>query len=173
MDEPEDRNITVGYKYVSTLNAAYKDGNLKRVSRILSCLAKETKEVLRWFAFKYYWDGAVARSEIAFKCHKLAADLGEPDSQRLTGMSYYEGDGVDENLNHALHYSKMAADQGVDSAKTLVAKISYQMDDEENALKYAKMKAESDSDSQRILGDIYLRKGDYENAYKYYKLLGW
>ncbi|KAF9416575.1 hypothetical protein BGZ94_010190, partial [Podila epigama] len=49
---------------------------------------------------------------VAFNYFKIAADLGDPDSQNETALCYYEGIGVQKDMYQSAKYYRLAAAQG-------------------------------------------------------------
>ncbi|KAG0032827.1 hypothetical protein BGZ81_009989 [Podila clonocystis] len=49
---------------------------------------------------------------VAFTYFKIAADLGDPDSQNETALCYYDGIGVDKDMFQSAKYYRLAAAQG-------------------------------------------------------------
>ncbi|CAO3568170.1 unnamed protein product [Mortierella alpina] len=56
--------------------------------------------------------GVTKDKSVAFTYFKIAADLGDPDSQNETALCYYEGIGTDKDMYQSAKYYRMAAAQG-------------------------------------------------------------
>ncbi|KAF9192327.1 hypothetical protein BGZ51_005720 [Haplosporangium sp. Z 767] len=56
--------------------------------------------------------GVPKDKSVAFTYFKIAADLGDPDSQNETALCYYQGIGIEKNAFEAAKYYRMAAAQG-------------------------------------------------------------
>ncbi|KAG0205219.1 hypothetical protein BGX28_003156 [Mortierella sp. GBA30] len=56
--------------------------------------------------------GVIKDKTVAFTYFKIAADLGDPDSQNETALCYYEGIGTDKDMFQSAKYYRMAAAQG-------------------------------------------------------------
>ncbi|ORZ26329.1 hypothetical protein BCR41DRAFT_301185, partial [Lobosporangium transversale] len=50
--------------------------------------------------------------KVAFTYFKIAADLGDADSQNETALCYYEGIGIEKDMYESARYYRMAAAQG-------------------------------------------------------------
>ncbi|KAF9350629.1 hypothetical protein BGX26_011247 [Mortierella sp. AD094] len=56
--------------------------------------------------------GVVKDKTVGFTYFKIAADLGDADSQNETALCYYEGIGVEKDMYESARYYRMAASQG-------------------------------------------------------------
>ncbi len=113
-----------------------------------------------------------------FKCAQdnfsIAADLGHADAQYMLGYMYEHGH-IERNIEKAIHYHKLAAEQGHVLSPTHLA-ILYQMDECKNyhqAFKYAQMAANlGEKEGEFVLGNLlYLGRGcapDVDRAYEMY-----
>ncbi|KAG0372499.1 hypothetical protein BGX24_000178 [Mortierella sp. AD032] len=56
--------------------------------------------------------GVTKDKPVAFTYFKIAADLGDPDSQNETALCYYEGIGIEKDMYESAKYYRMASAQG-------------------------------------------------------------
>jgi TPR repeat protein/serine/threonine protein kinase len=117
----------------------------------------------------------------AMKWFKMAADLGDMNSQRILGAMYQTGRGVPKNAALALPWYEKAAVQGDPMAQRELASIYMKgvdvPKDPRRALKWLKRSADSgDLISQYTLAQFYARsrdgvdlKPDYKKALIYFK----
>lgn len=113
-----------------------------------------------------------------FKCAQenftIAADMGHIDSQYMLAYMYEHGH-IERNVPKAIHYHKLAAEQGHVLSPTHLA-ILYQLDECRNyhqAFKYAQMAANlGEKEGQFVLGNLlYMGRGcmpDINRAYEMY-----
>lgn len=63
---------------------------------------------------------------MAFKYYKMAADIGkDPQAQFVTGLSYANGAGIEEDKNIAFGYYKLAAEQGFAGGQYALGSFSF------------------------------------------------
>ncbi|KAF9199699.1 hypothetical protein BGZ49_010162 [Haplosporangium sp. Z 27] len=74
---------------------------------------KELVMALYELGMSYLKGWGVAKDKsVGFTYFKIAADLGDADSQNETAMCYYEGIGVEKDMYESAKYYRMAASQG-------------------------------------------------------------
>ncbi|KAG0286790.1 hypothetical protein BGZ96_009176 [Linnemannia gamsii] len=87
-------------------------GTLDRKSAMLTA-RKELVMPLYELGMSFLKGWGVAKDKvIAFHYFKLAADLGDPESQNETAQCFLEGVGVEKNAFEAARYYRLASDQG-------------------------------------------------------------
>ena len=59
----------------------------------------------------------------AVQLWRMAADRGNPRAQKNLGRAYQEGDGCSQDLDEARRWLTLAAAQGLDAAKTMLAQL--------------------------------------------------
>ncbi|KAF9117044.1 hypothetical protein BGX27_005594 [Mortierella sp. AM989] len=74
---------------------------------------KELVMALYELGMSYLKGWGVAKDKaVGFTYFKIAADLGDPDSQNETALCYYEGIGVEKDMYESAKYYRLAASQG-------------------------------------------------------------
>ncbi|KAF9130757.1 hypothetical protein BGX30_013377 [Mortierella sp. GBA39] len=87
-------------------------GTMERKSAMLGA-RKELVMALYELGMSFLKGWGVAKDKVvAFHYFKLAADLGDPDSQNETAQCFMEGVGVEKNGFEAARYYRLASDQG-------------------------------------------------------------
>ena len=59
----------------------------------------------------------------AVQLWQTAADRGNASAQKNLGLAYWRGDGCSEDLEEARRWLTLAASQGLDKAKTMLARL--------------------------------------------------
>ncbi|KAF9279784.1 hypothetical protein BGZ68_007698 [Mortierella alpina] len=87
-------------------------GSMDRTAAMITA-RKELVMALYELGMSYLKGWGVTKDKsVAFTYFKIAADLGDPDSQNETAMCYYEGIGTDKDMYQSAKYYRMAAAQG-------------------------------------------------------------
>lgn len=87
-------------------------GTMERKSAMLGA-RKELVMALYEIGMSFLKGWGVAKDKVvAFHYFKLAADLGDPDSQNETAQCFLDGVGVEKNAFEAARYYRLASDQG-------------------------------------------------------------
>ncbi|KAF9378932.1 hypothetical protein BGX21_002775 [Mortierella sp. AD011] len=87
-------------------------GSVDRRSAMLTA-RKELVMALYELGMSFLKGWGVQRDKVvAFNYFKLAADLGDPDSQNETAQCFLDGVGTEKNSFEAARYYRMASDQG-------------------------------------------------------------
>ncbi|KAG9071932.1 hypothetical protein KI688_006151 [Linnemannia hyalina] len=87
-------------------------GTIERKSAMLGA-RKELVMALYELGMSFLKGWGVSKDKVvAFHYFKLAADLGDPDSQNETALCFMEGVGVEKNAFEAARYYRLASDQG-------------------------------------------------------------
>lgn len=78
---------------------------------------QEDKIILNFIGSAYYWgDGTERNRAKAAECYLRSAELGNPETQYKIAAIYEAGDGVEQDLDKAMHWYKEAASQGWQAA---------------------------------------------------------
>ncbi|KAF9573725.1 hypothetical protein EC968_008125 [Mortierella alpina] len=87
-------------------------GSMDRTTAMITA-RKELVMALYELGMSYLKGWGVTKDKsVAFTYFKIAADLGDADSQNETAMCYYEGIGTDKDMFQSAKYYRMAAAQG-------------------------------------------------------------
>ncbi|KAF9960905.1 hypothetical protein BGZ70_008454 [Mortierella alpina] len=87
-------------------------GSMDRTAAMITA-RKELVMALYELGMSYLKGWGVTKDKsVAFTYFKIAADLGDPDSQNETALCYYEGIGTDKDMYQSAKYYRMAAAQG-------------------------------------------------------------
>ncbi|WP_162173317.1 tetratricopeptide repeat protein [Segatella baroniae] len=60
----------------------------------------------------------------AFECYQLSAQQGNDCGQYNLGVCYYNGESVPKDMQKAVHWFRLAADQGYEAAIEELAEIA-------------------------------------------------
>ncbi|KAK5807991.1 hypothetical protein F5H01DRAFT_282724, partial [Linnemannia elongata] len=94
--------------------AEYAMGEMKVIDGVPTT-ASSTELVMALYelGMSYLKGWGVAKDKpVAFTYFKIAADLGDPDSQNETALCYYEGIGIEKDMYESAKYYRMASAQG-------------------------------------------------------------
>ncbi|WP_068470518.1 SEL1-like repeat protein [Candidatus Protochlamydia phocaeensis] len=111
----------------------------------------------------------------AFITWKMQADQGLAEAQYNTGIGYLDGKGINQSIENAIKYFKLAADQKWVPAYQALFTFYDEREDYSEAARYLKLGADrDDAYCQQMLG-IYYENGlgvalSEKNAVKYYRL---
>ncbi|KAK3845131.1 MAG: hypothetical protein J3R72DRAFT_349525, partial [Linnemannia gamsii] len=101
--------------------AEYAMGEMRSVRRMgsmdrtaaMSMARRELVMALYELGMSYLKGWGVTKDKpVAFTYFKIAADLGDPDSQNETALCYYEGIGIEKDMYESAKYYRMASAQG-------------------------------------------------------------
>ena len=116
--------------------------------------------------------------EQAVKKYRIAAELGDANSQFWLGRLYQQGQGVKQDYQEAVKWYRKAADQGNSYAQNNLGRLYQQgrgvkQDYQEAAKWYRKAAEQGNSYAQNSLGWLYEYgrgvKQDYQEAAKWYR----
>ncbi|KAF9546912.1 hypothetical protein EC957_009077 [Mortierella hygrophila] len=94
------------------LQSVRRMGSMDRTAA-MSMARKELVMALYELGMSYLKGWGVAKDKpVAFTYFKIAADLGDPDSQNETAFCYYEGIGIEKDMYESAKYYRMASAQG-------------------------------------------------------------
>ncbi|KAG0059421.1 hypothetical protein BGZ89_000417 [Linnemannia elongata] len=94
------------------LQSVRRMGSMDRTAA-MSMARKELVMALYELGMSYLKGWGVAKDKpVAFTYFKIAADLGDPDSQNETALCYYEGIGIEKDMYESAKYYRMASAQG-------------------------------------------------------------
>ncbi|KAI1319464.1 hypothetical protein EDD11_004041 [Mortierella claussenii] len=114
--ESSEKTNTANNNSASELLAGHQAlrrmGSMDR-SEAMAMARKELVMALYELGMSYLkgW-GVIKNKAVAFMYFKIAADLGDADSQNETALCYYEGIGIDKDMYESAKYYRMAAAQG-------------------------------------------------------------
>ncbi|KAF8935007.1 hypothetical protein BGZ47_010110 [Haplosporangium gracile] len=94
------------------LQSVRRMGSMDRTTA-MSMARRELVMALYELGMSYLKGWGVAKDKpVAFTYFKIAADLGDPDSQNETALCYYEGIGIEKDMYESAKYYRMASAQG-------------------------------------------------------------
>ncbi|KAG0279433.1 hypothetical protein BGZ95_001252, partial [Linnemannia exigua] len=94
------------------LQSVRRMGSMDRTAA-MSMARKELVMALYELGMSYLKGWGVSKDKpVAFTYFKIAADLGDPDSQNETALCYYEGIGIEKDMYESAKYYRMASAQG-------------------------------------------------------------
>lgn len=111
-------------------------------------------------------------NEIISKLYKQAANMGYVYAQNELGICYKEGIGVEQNIEKAFDYFKLAADQGLASAQRNLATCFSDYHKELSIKWLERAGNQGDAEAFYEIGLLYETKWDYDSqliARKYYE----
>lgn len=154
---------------------AVKAGDADAAEKLLSMPWRKyyKPSMMAGFARIYMRNG---KKELTFRLALAGADEGDAEGQYLVGHLYNMGVGTQEDLDKAIQYYKMAAEQGLAKAFDALGFVYInEMDDghSENTFigvsYYMRAVEMGYADSMWHLGDFYAKKmNDYETALSWY-----
>ncbi len=117
-----------------------------------------------------FFEDISSHSEESYEKKKTESNLSAKELYDL-GEQYYNGDGVEEDIEKAVEYYKLAADRGYDEAQFCLGEYYTEEENEELGVKYYKLAAsQGHALAYFRLGSYYEYEEDYESAFKYYKM---
>ncbi|KAF9920853.1 hypothetical protein FBU30_009198 [Linnemannia zychae] len=95
-----------------SLQSVRRMGSMDRTAA-MTMARKELVMALYELGMSYLKGWGVNKDKpVAFSYFKIAADLGDPDSQNETALCYYEGIGIEKDMYESAKYYRMASAQG-------------------------------------------------------------
>lgn len=116
------------------------------------------------------------KKELTFRLALAGADEGDAEGQYLVGLLYSMGVGTQEDLDKAIQYYKMAAEQGLAKALDALGNVYINLMDDGHSENtsigvsyYMRAVEMGYADAMWDLGDFYAKKmNDYETALSWY-----
>lgn len=129
-------------------------------------------EAFNQLGHKYYWGddkGLPTDKKKAYESWNTAAGLESTRARHSIANSYYKGEGVEKDMNKALHHYKLAAIGGHESARYVVGMIEGSRGNINSAMKHHMIAAKSGyDDSLKMVGEGYkaghVMKNDYAST---------